>query len=72
MCTQKPLRLSDRLKLTHPSLSYSSCCERLLDSVVLIPLGAVDRLRNQFSVSDSIAAQLICDDLPGLTAMTSQ
>ena len=30
MSTQKPLRLSDRLKLSHPSLSYSSCFVRLL------------------------------------------
>ena len=32
----------------------------------------MDRPRNQFPVSYSIAAQLVCHDLPGLSSMRSE
>lgn len=53
---------------------------RLLGSIVLILLGAVDRLGHQLTracpaslgMSNAVAAQLIGNDLPGLAAMGSQ
>ena len=45
---------------------------RLLYSIILVLLGTVDRLRNQFPISDTITTQLVCHDLPRLTTMTSQ
>ena len=45
---------------------------RWLRSVILALLSTVDSLGNQFTMCNSIAAQLICRDLPRFTAMTSQ
>ena len=45
---------------------------RLFRPVILMLLGTVKRLRDQLPVGNTIAAQLVGDDLPGLAAMTSQ
>jgi len=42
---------------------------RLLRPIILILLGTVDRLRDKLTVSNTIASQLIRNDLPGLAAM---
>ena len=69
MSRDESLSLTHRFNLSHASLSCSNCFMRLLCSVVLILVGAVDRISNQFSVSDSIASQLIGYDLSGLTTV---
>ena len=69
MGTQESLSLLDRFERPHPSLPDSGSLMGLLCSVVLILVGAVDRISNQFSVSDSIASQLIGYDLSGLTTV---
>ena len=69
MSSQESLRLSDGFELSHPSLSHSCRLMGLLDSVILILLSTVDRLRDQIPMSDAIASKLICDDFPGFTAM---
>jgi len=44
----------------------------LLSPIILILLGTVDRLRDELTVSNTIASQFIGHDLPGFTAMTAQ
>ena len=72
MDTQKPLRLTNRFELSHSSLPDPSRLMRLFRSIILVLLGTVDRLRNQFPMSNTIASQRISHDLPGLIAMTAQ
>jgi hypothetical protein len=45
---------------------------RLLCSIILILLSAVDRFWDQFALSNAIAAQFVGNDLPRLAAMASQ
>ena len=72
MYSQKSLGLPDRFEAPHPSLPYSGRFMRLLCPIVRVPIGDMDCFRNQLSVSDSIAPQLICHDLSELAAMISQ
>ena len=69
MGSNESLRLPHRLESPHPSLSYPGRLMRLLSPIILILLRAVDRLRHQFPVGDTIAAQLVRDDLPGLATV---
>jgi hypothetical protein len=73
MRTQKSLCLPGRLELpecrtTHTAFPHPSRFMGLLSPIILILLCTVDRLRHQFTVSDAIAAQFICHDLPGFAA----
>ena len=72
MGTQESLSLPNYFELSHAPFSHSGSFMRLLGPIILILLSTVDCLRNQFSVSNTIAAQLIGYDLPGLVAMTAQ
>jgi hypothetical protein len=45
---------------------------RLLCPIVLVLLGAVDSLRDQFPMGNSITTQLVGHNLPGLSAVTPQ
>ena len=72
MCTQESLCLPGRLELPHPSLPYSGRLMGLLCPIILILLHTVDRVRNQFPVSDTVTSQFISHDFPGLAAMASQ
>jgi hypothetical protein len=72
MGTEKSLGLPDRFELPHAPLSYPGRLMRLLCPIILILFSAVNRLGDQFPVSNSIAKQLIRNDLPGFTAMVSQ
>ena len=72
MSSHKSLSLPHRLESPHPSLPYSSHLMGLLCPIILILLRAVDRVRNQFPVSDTVTSQFISHDLPGFTAMASQ
>ena len=45
---------------------------RLFGSIILILLSTVNHLRYQFAMGNTIASQFICNDLPGLVAMTVQ
>jgi hypothetical protein len=72
MGSNKSLRLSLRLESSHPPLSHPSSFMRLFDPIILILLGAVDRLRHDLPMGDWITSQLISDDLPGFTSIASQ
>ena len=72
MGTQKSLCLPLGLEPSHPALPYPGRLMRLFSPIILILLGTVDRLRDQFPMRDAIASQFICQDLPGLPAMASQ
>ena len=72
MCTQKPLSLTSRFESPHPPLSHPGRLVRLLGPIILILLGTVNRLRNQFPMSYAIAPQFISHDLPGFSAMGAQ
>ena len=74
MGSNESLRLPYRLepsecRITHPSLTNPGRFMGLLCSIVRIPVIYIDRIRNQFPVSNAITAQLIRHDLPGLPAM---
>ena len=56
MSSKESLRLTNSLKLTHPSLPETSRLMRLLHPIILILLRTVDRLRNQLPVGYTIAA----------------
>ena len=45
---------------------------RLLCPIIFILLRTLDRVRNQFPVSDTVTSQFISHDFPGLAAMASQ
>jgi len=71
MCRHKYLSLRYRVKFPHPPLSYAGRLMGLLCPIILILLSAMDRLRNQFLMSNAIAAQFFGYDLPRLVAMAS-
>ena len=71
MNTQESLCLPDRLELPHPSLSHPGRLMRLLSAIILILPSAVDRLWDQFALSNAIAAQFVGNDLSRLAAMAS-
>jgi hypothetical protein len=77
MSTNESLSLPYRFELpgcrtTHPSLPYPGILVRLLSAIIRIPVCHMNRLRNQFPMSNSIAAQLVCHYLPGIAAMPAQ
>ena len=45
---------------------------RLLCPIIFILLRTLDRVRNQFPVSDTVTSRFISHDFPGLAAMASQ
>lgn len=59
MSIQESLCLPDRFKPSHHPLPHPGRFVRLFCPIILILLGAVDRLRNQFPMSNPIAAQLL-------------
>ena len=71
MSAEKPLSLPYRLEPAHPSLSHPSRFMRLLGPVILILLGAVDRLGYQLTMRYSITTQLVSDDLSGFATMVA-
>ncbi|MFT4520183.1 MAG: hypothetical protein ACI9JM_002583 [Halioglobus sp.] len=71
MRTQKPLGLSNRFELAHPSLPGPGSLMRLLGPIILILIGTVYRVGYKVSMSNTIPPELVCHDLPRLTAMTS-
>jgi hypothetical protein len=77
MSTQESLRLPGRLELRDvgppdTSVSHSGHLMRLLCSVILILLSAVNRLGDQLKMCNSIALQLIRHDLSGFAVMVPQ
>ncbi len=71
MNSHKSLRLPGRLESPHTPLPHPSRLMGLLSPIILILLSAVNSLRYQLPVSDSIAPQFISHDLPGFAAMAS-
>jgi len=69
MGAQESLSLADRLKLPHPPLPDPRRLVRLLCPIIFILLSAVDRLRDQFTMGNSVASQLIRHDLSELPSM---
>ena len=69
MGTQESLWLPDRFELSNISVPSPSSFMRLLSPLILILPRTVDRLWCQVPMRDTITAQLVCHDLPGLTAM---
>jgi hypothetical protein len=59
MGTENSLGLPARLEAPHPPFSHPGRLMGLLCPVILIMLSTVDRVRNQFPMSDAIAAQLV-------------
>ena len=72
MRVQKPLSLPNRLELSHPSFSNPGRLMGLLCPIILILFGAVDHIGYQFAMGNTIAAQFICNDLPGFTTVATQ
>ena len=72
MRVQKPLSLACRFEPPHTSFSHPSHLMRLLSAIILILPSAVDRLWDQFALSNAIAAQFVGNDLSRLAAMASQ
>ena len=71
MSAQESLSLPNRLELSHPSFLYPDRLMGLLSLTILILFGAVDRIRYQFAMGNTVAAQFICNDLSRLAAMTA-
>ena len=69
MSAQEPLSLPDRFKLSHTSLSHPRSLMRLLRSIILVLFSDMDHFRHQLTMSNTIASQFICHDLPGLTTV---
>ncbi len=65
---QKPLSLMRRLESPHASLSNSGWLMGKLGSVIGVLGGIVDRIRDEFAVSDAITPQLVGDNASGFTA----
>jgi hypothetical protein len=65
-------RLFHRFELSHPSLPDSGRLMRLLCPIILILFSAMNHIRHQLTVSNSIAPQLVSHDLSGLSTVTSQ
>ncbi|MFT6046568.1 MAG: hypothetical protein ACI9WC_002275 [Arenicella sp.] len=59
MGAQKSLSLPDRFEFTHPSLPHPNRLVRLLSSIILVLLSAVDRLRYQLPMSNAITPQFV-------------
>ena len=72
MSAKEPLCLPYRFESSHPPLPNPSGLVRLLSPIILKLPGTVDRLRNQFPMSNAITAQFIGHDLPGFAAVASQ
>jgi len=72
MGSNKSLRLSHRLESSHPPLSHPDCLMGLLDSVIGVLGCIVNHFRQYFPAGNTIAAQLVSHDLPGLTTMANQ
>ncbi len=71
MRTEAPSSLFHCLEPPHTSFSQPSRLTRLLYSIILILLRTVDRVRNQFPVSDTVTSQFISHDFPGFAAIVS-
>ena len=71
MGTHKSLGLLDRFELPHTSFPNPGRLVRLFCPIVRILRRIMDDLRNQLSMSNAIASQLIRHDLSGFTTMDS-
>jgi len=71
MRTKKSSSLFHGLEPPHTSFSHPSRLMRLLCPIILILLRTVDRVRNQFPVSDTVSSQFISHDFPGFAAIVS-
>ena len=71
MGAHKSLRLPYRFESPHPPLPEPGRLMRLFGPVILILIGAVYRLGDEFTVSDPITSQFIRYDLPGFSTMRS-
>jgi len=72
VCAQKSLCLMNRFESTHNSFSNSRWLMRKFGSIVGILGGVVDCVRDKFSMRDTIAPKLICDDSSRFIAARSQ
>jgi len=72
MGSHESLSLDNRLELSHPSLPHPGRLMRLLCPIIGVLICHVHRLRDDLSMCDRIAAQLVCHNLPGLTSMASK
>jgi hypothetical protein len=68
----KSLGLSKGFELSHPSFPDPGRFMRLLGSIILILLSAMNHIRHQLSISNAITLQFVGHYLPGFTAMTPQ
>ena len=68
---QKPLRLMSGFEPPHTSLPNSGWLMRKLGSIIGVLGGVMDRIRDEFAVSDTVTPQLVGDDSPGFTATRS-
>ena len=62
MSIEKPLSLPCRFEFSHPPLSHPGRLMGLLGPVVGIPISDMDCFRDQLSMRNSIATQLVCPD----------
>jgi len=72
MNTQESLRLPRRLEPAHTAFSHTSRLVRKLCPVIGILAGIVNALRNEFSMRNSIASQLVCHNLSRFAMMLFQ
>ena len=72
MCTNESLSLPHRLESSHALLPHPGRLMGLLCLIILVLFSTVDRLWNQFPVSEAMASQFIGDALPGFFPVTSQ
>ena len=72
MSTREALSLMQWLEATHAPLSHPGWLMGELRSIVGIPGCVVNRIRDQLSMCDPIAAQPVGHDLPGLATVFLQ
>jgi hypothetical protein len=65
------LSLFYRTEFSHPSFPHPGHLMRLLSPIILVLLGSVDGLWNQFPVGNTITAQLVSYDHPRFISMAS-
>ena len=72
MSTQKSLSLSDRLEPSHHPLSNPGRLMGLLCPIILILFSAMNNIRHQLSMRNTITTQFIGHNLPRFTTIASQ
>ena len=71
MRTQESLSLPDGFELAHPSPPYPGRLMRLFCPIFFILLGTMKSSRDQLTMGNAITAQLVRNDLSGLTIIRS-